>query len=353
MLTILIRHRPFVTALEWERSHMRESRPSEPPISITTPSVLKVLVVDDDTGTREGLARAVRLLGHECRSACDGVEAWQTHEKEPADVIISDWQMPGMDGPELCRRTRASTRNGYTYFILMTSFDDKAHFVKGMDAGADDYHAKPVDIDELSARLVSAARVIALYRELAQRNATLRRDSQAALHIARVDTLTQIGNRLAMDEDLKAIWARTARYRHRYSACICDVDLFKQYNDSFGHLAGDDALRRITETIRTQLRGGDGLYRYGGEEFVIVFPEQGAVESAHAAERIRVAVERAHIGPADRSRTVTLSFGVAELNLQIDRSPQEWLGRADVALYSAKTWGRNRVEVASANPSLA
>jgi two-component system chemotaxis response regulator CheY len=309
--------------------------------------VLNVLIVDDDASAREGLLRAVRSLGHDCRSAADGVEAWTMHQSESADVILCDWQMPRMDGLELCRRTRESPRGTYTYFILTTSFDDKAHFVRGMDAGADDYQRKPIDIDELRVRLVSAARVIALYRELAQRNAVLRRDSQTALRLARVDALTQTGNRLAMDEDLKTLWARASRYNHRYSACICDVDLFKRYNDTFGHLAGDDALRRIAETLRAQLRGGDSLYRYGGEEFVIVFSEQGVNESFRAAERIQAAIEREQIGLGDGER-LTLSFGLAELDLAVDASPREWLGRADAALYRAKAAGRNRVETALA-----
>src|SRR5206468_4010415 len=108
-----------------------------------------------------------------------------------------------------------------------------------MEAGADDYHTKPVDFDELRVRLVSASRVVALYRKLAEKNAVLRRDSRASFLEARIDALTQVSNRLSLDEDLKVLWSRAKRYGHRYSIAICDIDRFKSYNDRFGHLSGD------------------------------------------------------------------------------------------------------------------
>jgi two-component system chemotaxis response regulator CheY len=273
------------------------------------------------------------------------VEAWEIHQREHADVILSDWQMPRMDGIELCRRTRVSEREGpYTYFIFMTSFADKEHFIRGMEAGADDYHTKPVDLDELRARLASAERVVSLYRKLAEQNAALRRDSQASFRVARLDSLTQVSNRLSMDEDLKILWARAKRYGRRYSIGICDIDRFKAYNDRFGHLAGDDALRRVAQTVREQLRQSDGLYRYGGEEFVALLPEQSLAEAQKAMNRVRVAVQRLAIPVGDGATVVTISAGVAELNRDRDHSPEDWLRRADAALYRAKTGGRDRVE---------
>src|ERR1700722_18813995 len=111
---------------------------------------LRVLVVEEDDASRCDLEKAVRFLGHECRTAKDGLQAWEMHQADRADVILSDWKMPHLDGVELCRRVRAADAEGtYTYFIFLTAFDDKEHFLRGMEAGADDYHAKPVDIDEL------------------------------------------------------------------------------------------------------------------------------------------------------------------------------------------------------------
>jgi diguanylate cyclase (GGDEF)-like protein len=310
---------------------------------------LRVLIAEDDDSAREALEKAVESLGYECRSARDGHEAWEMHQRERADVILSDWNMPRMDGLELCRRTRSSAERGaYTYFIFMTSFADKEHFLRGMEAGADDYHAKPVDVEELEARLASAGRVISLYRELAEMNVALRRDSQVSFRVARVDTLTQVPNRLAMDEDLKAVWSRAERYGHRYSVALCDIDKFKGYNDRFGHLAGDEVLRRVAQTIRATLREGDSLYRYGGEEFLIVLPEQSLSEAVRAIDRVRAAVENLGIVASEGARQVTVSFGVAELDRDKDGGPQDWLRRADAALYRAKEAGRNRVEADAA-----
>jgi two-component system chemotaxis response regulator CheY len=313
--------------------------------SVSASSPLEVLVVDDDDETRDALVSAVRRMGHTCRGARDGLDAWEKHRSEHADVILSDWQMPGMDGLELCRRTRVSENEGaYTYFLFMTAFEDKEHFIRGLEAGADDYQTKPIDLDELRARLGSARRVVSLYRRLAVQNAALRRDSQASFRIARIDPLTQVANRLSMDEDLKVLWSRVGRYGHGYSLAICDIDRFKAHNDQFGHLAGDEVLRRVAQAIRDSLREGDGLYRYGGEEFLAVLPEQSVSDAAIVMDRVRLAVARLAIPTARVGHVVTISAGVAELDRTLDGSVDDWIQRADEALYRAKAAGRNRIE---------
>ncbi len=304
---------------------------------------LDVLVVDDDAATRSGLQKALALLGHRCRTASDGQEAWELHRAQHADVILSDWCMPRVDGVELCRRVRSGDGEaGYTYFILMTSRDDKDHYIRGMEAGADDYHGKPIDLDELAARLVSAGRVVALHRRLAETLLLLRRDSRRSFHVARIDALTGVANRLRMDEDLDVIWSQAQRYRHAYSAALIDIDWFKRYNDERGHLAGDDVLRRVAHAVRRSLRQGDGLYRYGGEEFLVILPEQTLSEAVHAMERVREAVASLGIDTPAESGVVTISVGIAELGVE-DESLDRWLRRADAALFAAKAGGRNRV----------
>jgi two-component system chemotaxis response regulator CheY len=306
---------------------------------------LDVLVADDDPVALAAIASAVRGLGHRCREAADGNAAWSMLEERRADVVISDWQMPAMSGPALCRRTRVATEEApYTYFILVTGFHDREHLLEGMAAGADDFQKKPVDLDELEARLISAGRVVALHRRLAQRTKDLRHDSQTFFAVSRTDPLTGIGNRLRMDEELAAAHSRALRYGHAYSAAICDVDRFKDFNDALGHLAGDEALRRVADAIRAGLRLGDGLYRYGGEEFVVLLPEQSLSEAALVMDRIRASIERlAILAPLG---TLTISGGVAELNCGADLTVDDWLVRADAALYGAKEHGRNRVEAA-------
>jgi two-component system cell cycle response regulator len=301
---------------------------------------LEVLVVDDDAVAREIVAKAVKGLGYSCRTAPDGFSALETIADRHADVVISDWSMPGMTGAELCQKTRArAEENPYTYFILLTAFSDREHLLGGMAAGADDYQTKPVDLDELEARLMSASRVVALHRRLALRTADLRRDSQRFYQASRTDTLTGIGNRLAMDEELTSVRDRASRYGHRFCLALGDIDRFKSYNDKFGHLAGDDILRRISGTIKLSVRASDRVFRYGGEEFVVVLPQQPLSEAAAAMDRVRLAIEALKI-PAAEGGVVTMSFGVAELH---NEKVEEWLALADAALYSAKRAGRNRV----------
>jgi two-component system cell cycle response regulator len=330
----------------------RTARGSEAETLLTGTRVrpLRVLVVDDDAESREILQLAISDMGHDCVVAADGAEAWAAHQASPADVILSDWMMPEMTGLELCRLVRAKGGEEYTYFVFMTALGNKANFLEGMRTGADDYLTKPADVDELEARLQSAHRVISLQRELARRNVALRREGDLASEAARLDPLTQVGNRLRLREDLEMLRSRAARYGHRYCAALCDVDEFKGYDDSYGHLAGDEVLRSVAATMHRALRGSDMLYRYGGDEFLIILAEKTIGEGARAMERVRAAVEHAAIAyPRSKHGVVTISAGIAELHAGL--SHEEWIGRADAALYRAKARGRNCVEVAESPAS--
>ncbi len=311
---------------------------------------LRVIVADDDPATRSGMARAVRELGHDCRTARDGQEAWELHEQQPADVFLCDWSMPRLSGEDLCRKVRAAeARGGYAYFVLVTGHGDKHHLLRGMQAGADDFQRKPVDLDELAARLLTAERVILHHRDLAEESSRLRRDSQRSFRAARIDPLTRVPNRLQMEEAVDELWARARRLGGKHSAALCDIDHFKQFNDQFGHLAGDEVLRSVAQGIRSALRQSDEVYRYGGEEFLVILPEQGLAEAARAMDRVRAAIANLAIAAALGAERITISVGVAELTPE-DPSFSAWIERADQALYRAKHAGRNRVAVAARTP---
>ncbi len=308
---------------------------------------MKILIAEDDPISRMILWHAIEKAGHECLAAADGEDAWNLYKRNPnLDVIISDWMMPGMDGLELCRLVRGEGREAYTYFIFLTALGDKEHLLMGLEAGADDYLSKPLDRDELQVRLISAARVTALHRRLAQQRDELELLNRRLFEQSRVDPLTCLGNRLRLREDLEPLQARAERYGHSYSLVLCDVDFFKAYNDRYGHIAGDEVLVRVAREIDTQRRSGDTAYRYGGEEFLIVLPEQPLQAAVDAAERLRCSIEALRI-PHERSYPlglVTISAGVAALGTGGAKGPEDLLREADAALYRAKEAGRNRVD---------
>lgn len=314
------------------------------PTVVPTPDPLRIIVVDDDVDSRELVAHVVRSLGHACEMARDGVEALGMHRARPADVIVSDWNMPGMDGLGLCRAIRESDPpQSHTHFILLTGGDGGHHLVQGLHAGADEYITKPVDLDELEARVEVAWRLVEARRALEANNFALRLDSAREHLAARTDPLTAVSNRRRLKEDLEPLEGRVARYGHRYCAALCDIDEFKAYNDCFGHLSGDKALCRVAGAIQEHLRSGDGLYRYGGEEFLAILPEQSLPDARVGMERIRHEVEKLGIAQAPTARApfVTISVGISNLT---GGTVDEWLRRADSALYRAKSLGRNRVE---------
>jgi len=309
---------------------------------------LKVLIAEDDLVSQTILRRSVEKFGHECLGAEDGEKAWELYQNTPdVDVVISDWMMPGIDGLELCRRVRESKSDAYTFFIFLTALGDKEHLLEGMQAGADDYLAKPLDREQLQVRLIAASRVNSLHRQLNKQKAELEKLNGVLLALAHSDPLTRLGNRLQLQEDSRTLDAHVERYGKGYCAMLCDVDFFKPYNDTYGHPAGDEVLRKTAETISTSLRAGDMAYRYGGEEFLIILPEHTLEAATAAAERLRRGVEGLAIPHQGKTPpgVVTISVGLAVLPPGEKKPAEKLLKEADIALYGAKKVGRNTVVV--------
>jgi diguanylate cyclase (GGDEF)-like protein len=305
---------------------------------------VKVLAVDDSEAYRRILDKAVSDLGHECIAVEDGIRAWELFESGGIDVVISNWMMPGMEGDELCRKIRESDRP-YAYFILFSAREGKRNVMHGMEAGADDYLPKPLDEDELEASLVAAERVTGLYRRIAEQQGELEHLNQQLYEQSRQDPLTGVGNRLRMQEDLETIDGNVERYDRGYAVALCDVDHFKSYNDSCGHLAGDDVLRSVAGALNRSCRRGDAVYRYGGEELLVLLPGQEIELAIAAGERMRQAVEALGIPHplGEPSDVVTVSVGVAARDHTHAGGVSKLLSAADDALYRAKNEGRNRV----------
>jgi diguanylate cyclase (GGDEF)-like protein len=311
---------------------------------MTTASPMRILLVEDHDEIRAALAKAVRSFGHTCETARDGREAWEIHQREPADVIISDWSMPRMSGDDLCQAIRLHGGNHYTHFIFATDRGEREDVLQAMRIGADDYLIKPIDLEQLELRLASASRVVAHERLIFQRNVRLRRESERFYKAAHIDTLTNLGNRLQMEEDIRELRISAKLYESRWTLAICDIDWFKAYNDRYGHLVGDRALAAVGGVFRENMRSGDRCYRYGGEEFLVLLRDHTSAQARAAMERLRHNIESLRLAHAESPLGVlTISVGFAEASAGPALDVDAWLMRADEALYQAKAEGRNRV----------
>jgi diguanylate cyclase (GGDEF)-like protein len=311
---------------------------------------VKILIADDDPTSRLLLKAMVSKLGHECVVAEDGSSAWEVLASGGIDVLLTDWMMPGVDGPELCRRLRNEVGGAYIYIVLTTGLDHPEDVLEGMSAGADDYLTKPVDKFAVQTRLVAAERVTELHHQLAYTQAQLERANLELLEQSLTDQLTGLGNRRRMDEDLDRVHARARRLGRTYGVAIFDIDYFKRYNDHYGHVAGDGALRDVASCIELIVRAGECAYRYGGEEFLVLMPDCGLGDViSTAADRIRRNVLQAaipHEARPSEPHVVTVSGGVSCWMPGSRLSAREMLEEADQALYDAKTAGRNRISAA-------
>lgn len=308
---------------------------------------MQVVVAEDDPIIRRMLQHTVERLGHGCLLAEDGEQAWELYCTHRPDVVISDWMMPGLDGLSLCRRIREQAPDpnefrGYTYFVMLTALSEKEHRWQGMRAGADDYLTKPLDADDLQFRLIAAQRLTSLHRRLMEQTRELQRLNEQFYRDGRVDTLTGLGNRRQMQEHLDRAHAYAERYGRPYAVGIVDIDHFKEYNDTLGHLAGDEALRAVARALREGPRSTDAVYRYGGEEFLVFLPEQWAEGARSAVERLREHVRDLNIPHPGRDPThrLSISAGIAVYDPSERPGVASVLERADEALYAAKHAGR-------------
>jgi diguanylate cyclase (GGDEF)-like protein len=280
------------------------------------------------------LRNAVESLGHETLEACDGQQAWDMLVRTGVDVVVSDWMMPGLEGPELCRRVRAQQDGSYTYFILLTTLADRRSALEGMEAGADDYLPKPLDVGELQLRLIAAQRITQLHKELLERDKHLR-------YLAGTDPLTGLPNRTLFLNHLEQGLARAERWPRPVGVLFLDLDNFKVINDSLGHQGGDLLLVEIARRIRGCVRDNDTVARLGGDEFTVLVEDiEGVDEATALAERVAVTL-RQPVRLGEREIFVSASVGVA-LSRPGKDGPESLLRNADMAMYQAKANGKAR-----------
>jgi len=285
-----------------------------------------ILVVDDNPDKLSLIEAALRLAGYNVITATDGEEALSALESYQPDLVITDVMMPRLNGYELAQRIRANPATKFIPVIMQTAAGRGADEVRrASEVGALGYITDPTDLDLLLART----------RTLLEFKAYLDACEEAAF----TDHLTGLANRRRFERQLDREVGRVERFSHPFSLLMLDIDSFKDLNDSFGHDAGDEAIRRIGRALREGTRGIDLAARIGGEEFAVLLVETSKEAGFEVAERLRQAIKVLEIPGA---RHITASFGVAECPTDA-QTAADVLKAADVALYAAKRNGRDRV----------
>lgn len=306
----------------------------------------QVLLAEDDAVYRRLLQKLLERASFQVVTVADGLAAWQAAQSDPAPrLLILDWVMPGLDGPEVCRRLRASRKTeAYQYILLLTSKDTKTDTVTGLEAGADDYLTKPFDCQELLARLRAGTRILELQDRLLNAQKKLEYE---ATH----DALTGLWNRLAWKKLLAAEFERAHRDATSIAVLMIDIDHFKLVNDTYGHSAGDAVMRNIGDALHSLIRAYDHVGRYGGEEFIVLAQQLSIDGACDYAERIRTTMAQLVTRHEQASIAVTVSIGAVFTNmLEEGVSPDSMVRVADRALYRAKALGRNCVCLENVSP---
>jgi two-component system, cell cycle response regulator len=300
---------------------------------------LRVLVADDSPIYRKLVEQTLSGKHYEVVFAKSGSEAKALLSKENFPLVITDWMMPDMNGIELCEHIRSNPQQSYTYIIILTCVTEKSKVVKGLAAGADDYLTKPFHSEELLARLGVGRRIIKLQRQIEAHSRQLE-------ELALTDVLTGLPNRRAVEEWAPRQLSGAARHGFSFWVVMADLDKFKGLNDTYGHEAGDTVLKRFGQILRANCRAADMCARVGGEEFLMVLSHTTREGVLTLVERLRQQMESQRFTFGSQEIVVTASFGASEYTRHQDQNFTRLVGAADMAMYSAKRQGRNRIEIA-------
>jgi diguanylate cyclase (GGDEF)-like protein len=302
----------------------------------------RILIVDDKPEVRDSMSDYMRLAGFVAESVASAEDALDLLRNNLFDLVITDIVLPGLGGLEL---TQLVKKKYNTDVVVMTGYSDNFSYEGAISIGASDFVIKPVRLEELLLRV---------RRVLRERELTLERNRmmEKLQKLAVTDGLTSLFNSRHFFTQLELEVDRASRYKHPLALLLIDIDHFKDYNDTYGHLEGDKVLVRFSQILGSCLRANDSAFRYGGEEFTVILPETGAEEARTVAQRIRAAVE-AEIFALRTGRSVskTISIGVTEYCPSEEMTA--FISRADAAMYLSKQNGRNRVSTLFADATCA
>ena len=297
-----------------------------------------ILVVDDTPTNLQVLAGMLKDRGYKVRPVPSGKLALLAAQRDPPDLILLDINRPEMNGYKVCEHLTADDQLRGIPVLFISALTEQLDKVKAFAMGGVDYLTKPFQLEELHARVETHLKLRRLQIELEEANARLAQANGRLEVLAITDGLTGLKNRRAFHEKLQEEVVRLARYSAPLSLMLLDVDHFKQFNDTFGHLAGDGVLRDVARVLEEISRSTDFVARFGGEEFVILLPNTSQQGSLVLAEKVRKAVERREW----RERPISVSIGVATM-ATANGDDMVLVQAADAALYRSKKNGRNCV----------
>jgi diguanylate cyclase (GGDEF)-like protein len=312
-----------------------------------------ILLVDDRLENLNLLADMLTENGYEVRRVLSGKQALKVVQYEPPELILLDIMMPEMDGYQVCQELKNNVNTSNIPVIFISAKSNIFDKVKAFQIGGVDYITKPFFLPEVLCRVNTHINIYRhkqiLAKEIAEKEKIqkkLEKVNQQLKKLANLDGLTKIANRRFFDEYLAKEWLRLKREQKPLSLIMVDVDFFKLYNDNYGHLAGDDCLKKIAHTLNSIVkRPADLVARYGGEEFVIVLPNTITEGAQQVAKEIQATMLQLAI-PHEYSLigdSISLSLGVSTSIPNNGLSVSELINRADQALYQAKQQGRNRI----------
>lgn len=290
---------------------------------------IRVLVVDDSPVSRKLLEHTLAETSYEIVFAKEGADALRVFAERPPDLVIADWELPDISGPELCRVARSKFSDAYIYIMLLTSNSDKKSISEGLAAGADDYLTKPFDADELRARLGVGRRVIEMQRQIEAKTRELARES-------RTDPLTGLANRRAVEEWATKQVAGAARHGYPIWVILVDLESYKPVRDAFGRGAGDSMLSACAEIIKKHTRASDMCGHLGGDQFILVVSHVERKNTPIVVDRLREKLAGCKFSFNGSSAPLVASFGVAGSEGHEQLGLSDLLTRADAALVEAK-----------------
>jgi len=308
---------------------------------------MKALIIEDSQTGLAVISQHLERMGILPIAATDGEAGIAAFREHNPDIVLLDVVLPGIDGYEVARRIRAIEQSGeWTPILFLTARTADTDLVQGITAGGDDYLFKPVSEVVLAAKVRAMQRILQMRYSLVVLTRKLDAANQELTRLSSLDGLTGLANRRQLDETIMREWRRAARYKRPIALALVDVDNFKQYNDTYGHLAGDECLKSVANALlAVSRRPSDLVARYGGEEFALVLPETDLGGARRVGEGLCDSIRALGIEHrAVPGGKLTISVGVASTTPgQESGGPQCLLAEADFALYSAKAGGRDRV----------